>query len=237
VTVARVTRCALLLAITLPVIHAQQPAAAFSPATPTFSFSFERPGVPVPSYILVIAQDGTGRYAGTETGEPARASDPPLAPQPFGREFNVSRATANKIASLARDLHNFNMECASKAKNIADTGKKRLSYMGPDGQGSCTYNYTENKDVQALTDLFQGIAEAMDEGRRLDLLRRFDRLGLDAAVTFLAQQATDGRALELETIAPSLRAIADDAEVMQRVRTKAATLLAGIPTELRQTIP
>ncbi len=39
----------------------------------------------------------------------------------------------------------FNIECASKAKNIADTGKKTLSYTGADGSGSCTYNYSDNK--------------------------------------------------------------------------------------------
>jgi hypothetical protein len=220
----------------LPALHAQQPGQAVPstsplPSIPTYSFSFERDGLPVPTYIVVIARDGSGRYAGTEVTLPARASDPAPAPQPFGREFNVTPATAGKIAELAHGLHNFSVTCASKAKNIADTGRKRLTYLGPDGRGSCDYNYTENKNVQALTDIFQGVAETMDQGRRLDFLHRYDRLGLDDAIAFLAQEVSSGRALEIGIIAPSLHAIAEDEEVMQRVRARASSLLALTPAD------
>jgi hypothetical protein len=202
------------------------------------SFAFERPGLSVPSYTMTISTIA-GRYEGTEVSQSERSSTTAPPPQPFKQNFTISLATAHKIVALAHSLNNFNVECSSKAKNIADTGKKTLRYFGhPDPwQGSCTYNYTENKDVQALTLIFQGIAETMDQGRNLDFLRRFDRLGLDAAVTFLAQEVSEGRALELGTIAPSLRAIVEDAEVMQRVRTKAATLLAGIPADAHQSGP
>jgi hypothetical protein len=230
-------RCAvfLLAFMLLPVLRAQdkpgqvESTAATHPSIPTFSFSFERVGVSVPAFILVVAQDGTGRYAGTEVAPSVRAFDPVPPAQPFGREFIVSSATAKKIADLAHALHSFTVPCASKAKNIADTGKKQLTYLGPDGQSSCTYNYSDNKDVQTLTDLFLALAETMDQGRRLDFLRRYDRLGLDDALSFLAQEVSDGRALEIGTIAPSLRSIADDEEVMQRARTRASTLLAQVP--------
>jgi hypothetical protein len=71
----------------------------------------------------------------------------------------------------------------------------------------------------------------MDEGRELDFLRRYDRLGLDDAMTFLAQEVSAGRALEVGTIAVSLRSVADDADVMQRVRARARTLLALVPAD------
>ena len=116
-------------------------------------------------------------------------------------------------------------------KNIADTGTKTLTYTGADATGSCTYNYTENKDVQALTDIFQALAETMDIGRQLDHLHRYDRLGLDEAMTSLAQEVASGRALEVGTIAPSLNSIAADGQVMERVRTKAKTLLAQVSKE------
>jgi hypothetical protein len=69
----------------------------------------------------------------------------------------------------------------------------------------------------------------LDEGRQLDHLHRYDRLGLDAAIKFLGQEVTDGRALEVGVIADSLRSIAADSEVMDRVRTRANTLLAMVP--------
>ena len=50
-------------------------------------------------------------------------------------------------------------------------------------RGSCVYNYSDNKNVALLTDTFLGIAFTLDEGRKLDFLHRYDRLGLDAEMT------------------------------------------------------
>ena len=105
------------------------------------------------------------------------------------------------------------------------------------GEGSCTYNYSESKNVTLLTEMFQGIAETMDEGRRLDQLHRYDRLGLDAAMATLAEQVAAGRALELSTIQATLRSIAGDSEVMERVRSRANTLLGMVPAEVRTSGP
>ena len=135
------------------------------------------------------------------------------------------RKAAAKIFKAARELNEFNGVCASKLKNIADTGKKTLSYSAADGHGSCEYNYSENKGVTMLTDTFMGIAYTLDEGRRLEFLHRYDRLGLDAEMITLSQEVDAGRALELGTIAPTLAAIADDTAVLQRVRLRATKLL------------
>jgi hypothetical protein len=198
-------------------------------------FRFERSGLPVPRYQLQIFENGMGQYRGEEMPMTVGPADTPPSPQPFApKSFHVSPATAAKILAIARVLNHFNFDCASKAKNIADTGKKTLTYAGSDGTGSCEYNYTENKDVQTLTDLLEGIAETMDEGRKLDYLHRYDRLGLDAEMESFSREVAEGRALELGTIATTLRSIADDPEVMQRVRTRANALLSLIPAEMRQ---
>jgi hypothetical protein len=203
-----------------------------TPSTPSIAFIFDRPGLPVPSYTIRI-DTLFGSYEGQEVLQTERNSAAPPVSQPFKRPFTVSAAMADKVVALAHSLNNFNVTCASKAKNIADTGKKTLSYLGPEVhgplQGSCTYNYSENKDVQALTQIFQGMAETMDQGRRLDFLHRFDRLGLDDAIASLTSEVSEGRAFEIGTIEPSLRSIVADSQVMQRVRTKAAALLALIP--------
>ena len=197
-------------------------------------FDFDRPGLPVPKYSLTISADGSATYKGVAV--PASSHiDSSLTAQPFavpGNHAVISNATLRKVFSLAKSAKYFNTVCASKAKNIADTGTKTLTYTGPDGAGACTYNYTENNNVQALTEIFQGIAETMDEGRQLEYLQRYDRLGLDAAIAFLAQEVSEGHALELGTIAGTLRALAADEQVMQRVRLRASTLLGQIPDGL-----
>ncbi len=124
-----------------------------------------------------------------------------------------------------------NIECASKAKNIADTGKKTLTYTGADGSGSCTYNYSEIKAIDMLADTFLAIAYTLDEGRTLAFLHRYDRLGLDAEMISFAQELEAGRAIELGTISPTLAAIADDTAVIQRVRLRAAKMLEQVAAE------
>jgi hypothetical protein len=71
----------------------------------------------------------------------------------------------------------------------------------------------------------------MDEGRRLEFLHKYDRLGLDAEMISLTEEAEAGRALELGTIAPTLAAIADDTAVIQRVRLRAQKMLEQIAAE------
>jgi hypothetical protein len=195
-------------------------------------FAFERQGLAVSKYRFTVHSDGSAVYEGEEVPSAsgvAPAADNPA--QPFRNQVNITPATTYRIFALSKKLDRFNLTCASKAKNIADTGTKTLSYSAPDGTGSCTYNYSENKDVEELTGIFQGMAETMDEGRALDHLHRFDRLGLDDAMAFLAREVSAGRALEVGTIASSLRSIADDADVIQRVRARARTLLALVPAD------
>jgi hypothetical protein len=197
---------------------------------PSVSFRFELAGLAVPRFTLTIFSDATGVYEGEEAPvTDGRAGDPAVPPQLFHRELTVTPPLAARVLKTARELNHFKMECESKAKNMAETGQKTLTYSAPDGSGSCTYNYSDDERVQALTAIFRGLAETMDEGRRLDYLHRFDRLGLDAELELLSHEVSEGSARELGTIAPSLRSIASDPEVMQRVRTRAGTLLATVP--------
>lgn len=196
---------------------------------PEVSFQFERKGVPVPHYVILLREDGSGRYQADEA-QVAPSMQSSSAMQYVGgkhvdRPITLSPATTEKIFKTARTVNFFNIECASKAKNIANTGDKTLSYTGSDGKGSCGYNYSENKNISILTDTFLAIAFTMDEGRRLEFLHRYDRLGLDAEMNSLANEAQAGRALELGTIAPTLDSIAGDTALMQRVRLRAEKLL------------
>ncbi len=77
----------------------------------------------------------------------------------------------------------------------------------------------------SLTETFQAIAETLDLGRKLDFEHRFDRLGLDATMAKLAEDVDSGSAKEVVTIAATLRSIARDSEVLDRVRLRAARLL------------
>lgn len=193
---------------------------------PEVEFHFERAGVSVPRFTLRVYEDGTGSYQADEAESASDGGEVRYAaPKHIDRTLSLTPATTARIFKTARELRHFDMDCASKAKNIANTGKKTLSYAGSDGTGSCTYNYSDNKDVEMLTATFLAIALTLDEGRSLEHVHRYDRLGLDAETISLEQEAAAGRAIELETIAPVLNSIAEDMTVMQRVRLRVAKLL------------
>ncbi|WP_260740225.1 hypothetical protein [Tunturiibacter lichenicola] len=190
------------------------------------SFQFDRPGLEVPHFKLRIQEDGAGTYQADQAEMAAtQTSNRGQAAQHIDRPIKLTPGTVAKIFKGARSLNHFDTECASKAKNIADTGKKILTYSGSDGSGTCTYNYSENKNVDTLTNTFLAIAYTMDEGRKLEFLHRYDRLGLDAEMAYLSQEVQEGRALELGTISPTLASIADDTALIQRVRLKASKML------------
>ncbi|WP_353068624.1 hypothetical protein RBB75_15660 [Tunturibacter empetritectus] len=198
------------------------------------SFQFNRTGLPVPRFTLRIHENGTGTYQADQAEIPAtQTSMRGQAAQHVERPINLTPDVVAKVFKAARMLNHFNVECASKAKNIADSGTKTLTYAGSDGSGSCVYNYSENKTVGTLTDIFLGVSSTLDEGRKLEFLHRYDRLGLDAEMNSFADEVKEGRALELGTILPTLTAIADDTAVIQRVRLRAAKMLEQVAADSR----
>jgi hypothetical protein len=216
----------MVLAASSASIFAVPPGGVDAATSAEVNFAFERPGVPVPQFVLRVHEDGSGSYQAEEMEGPGDGGLVHYAASKhIDRTMNLTPSMAAKIFAMARGLDRFKMDCESKKKNIAKTGKKTLSYAGSDGSGSCVYNFSDSKEVMALNDMFLAIANTMDEGRRLEFLHRYDRLGLDAEMSSLQEQAKTGRALELGTIAPVLTSIARDTALMERVRMSAAKLL------------
>ena len=205
---------------------AESTATSSSNVSAEVSFQFERVGLPVPRFIVRVHENGTGTYQADQAEIPAtQTSMRGQAAQHVERPITLSQGAVAKIFKAARALNYLNVDCASRAKNIADTGTKTLTYSGSDGSGACVYNYSDNKTVGTLTDTFLGVASTLDEGRKLEFLHRYDRLGLDAEMNYFAEQVKDGHALELATISTTLVSIADDTAVIQRVRLLATKLL------------
>ena len=193
-------------------------------------YHFEHPGLPVPEYTLTVQEDGTGTYAATyvEPAADSRYASPIAVASPpvkVTRPISLTPTTTARLFERVRSTNHFQGGCESKQKNIANTGAKTITYTGPGGDASCTFNYTENKAVLSVSDTFQAIAQTLDEGRSIELKHRYDRLGLDRELANLADAVHDGRAVEVATIAPVLQSLMNDTQVMERVRKRAAGLL------------
>ncbi len=217
----RLSLAFLVFVLVLPAIGqdaAASPAPAATEASVRFSFDWSQ-GFPWQSYSVTVQSDGKSSFNGTPHADETNDTDTDQ------QDFTMSAANRQKIFDLAQKLNYFRGDFASTTKHIAQTGQKTLQYQSPQVQGSTTYNWSQNPDVEELTRLFGGIAMTIDFGRKLAFQYRYDKLGMDKLLKELeAQQASHG-VEELEIIAPMLHKIVNDPNLMNISRQSAQRLL------------
>jgi hypothetical protein len=203
---------------------------AQSAATAQIRFTYENPKLQPPRYVVTVEEDGSGHYR-SEAGGPA-PGDPQNTPAgPQDRPIHISKTLRESMFAAARKNKLFAIRCDDGEKNIAFQGTKTLEYEGPEGKGSCVYNWSRFSQIDKLTDQFEAIATTLDEGGKLQRQYEHGRLSLDSELESLDQMVRDGRAIELENIAPLLQTIAGDEAVLQRVQRRARALLQGASTD------
>jgi hypothetical protein len=219
-----------LLAALAPLpLFAQTPA----PAAPRIVFTFEHPQLQPSRYTIAIDETGAGRF----TSQPGPASSDPsdgVFPAPVDRPILLDDALRADLFRYARSHNFFATHCASSQTALAFTGNKTLAYTGPDGSGSCTFVWAGDPTLQRISDQLAAVAFTIEEGRRLDVEVRHDRLGLDAELETLQDAFKDHRASDLSNIADELHAIADNQQVMDRARKRALALLSQSEAPLKR---
>jgi len=196
-------------------------------ATPMLQMDFSNPEVSPSQWTLTLRPDGTGHFRSKMDEHPDAARQIPTTPA-LDRDIQVSATYAANVFEVARRHQWFNEPCDSHLK-VAFQGWRTFTYTGPEGQGSCTFNYSKDKEIQELGDSLEAVVETILEGARLELLLQHDRLGLDAETEFLTEAASDGRVQQLCVIRDILSRLADDDTVLERVRKRARILLAQDP--------
>jgi hypothetical protein len=211
-------------------------AAAQNGAQAQIRFTYENPKLEPHKYVLTVGEDGSGHFrsegAGPTDGQ-SMSSEPLSLPLslPLDRPIHVSKALRDSMFAAARKNKLFAISCADGGKNIAFQGNKTLEYEGPEGQGSCMYNWSKNAQIDKLTDQFESMAATLDEGSKLEREYEHGRLSLDAEMEILEQMVHDGRAMEVENIAPILQTLAGDEAILQRVQRRARALLQGAKSD------
>jgi hypothetical protein len=187
-------------------------------------FTFENPQLEPAAYSLEVYENGEGSYTASVSGDPAaQASD---------RAIRIHDPLLARLFDGARTHHFFAIECEQPHSRVAFTGKKTLAYSGPDGKGSCTFNYSRDPAVNGIADDLMSVAFTLEEGERLKREHLHDRLSLDSELEELQSAAQSRRALELGNIAPVLESIAEDDAVMNRARSRARALMTE-PASIR----
>jgi hypothetical protein len=185
---------------------------------------FANPGLTPSNWSLVLYTDGSGHFhadRGTAPAGPVEA----IEPISIDRDVQLSEEFAAHVFDTVHHHKDLNEDCDSHMK-VAFQGLKKISYTGPDGEGACQFNYSKDRDIQALGDSFVSVASTLIEGARLQLLLQHDPLGLDKVMQFVAEGSGDGRLQQVCAIRGILERLQDDPDVMERVRKRARLLLA-----------
>jgi hypothetical protein len=178
-------------------------------------------------WMLKLNPDGSGQFD-ADGGHPSQDDSKQIWAGDVHRPVQLSSAFTEQVFSTARSRRWFAFPCESHMK-VAFQGTKRLSYSGPDGSGECEYNYSKDKEIEALGNSLIGVEYTILSGARLEKLLQHDRLGLDAELDNLTTAVHEGNAFEVGTIRETLSRIASDEQVMDRARRKAKTLLTQVP--------
>jgi hypothetical protein len=192
----------------------------------TVQLEYTNPGLTPSHWVMRIHPDGSGQFdsdgaaADTRGVRGIEAGD-------IHRPIQLSQAFTGQVFSAARDRKLFAFPCESHMK-VAFQGTKRLTYTGPDGTGSCAFNYSKDKQIEALANSFLGVEFTILSGARMEKLLQHDRLGLDAELDSLVVAAQGGNALETGTIRETLTRIATDEQVLERAQKKARLLLTQV---------
>jgi hypothetical protein len=197
---------------------------ALAEAGPVLVADYSNPGLMPAHWVLTIRPDGSGHFRSERGDAPMDASQGFQAAN-VDRDIQVSTEFAGRVFETVHQNKSLNLDCESHMK-VAFQGWKKLTYNGPDGTGSCTFNYSKDKDIESLGESLVAVAGAIVEGARLEVLLQHDRLGLDKEMDYLMEATGDGRVQQICTIRGILQRLADDPDVMQRVRKRARALLA-----------
>lgn len=192
-------------------------------AGPVLRVDFSNPGLTPSKWSLEMHPDGTAHFH-SEPGEKTSIQLHAIEPGTVDRDIRLSREFTNRAFETVRRHRFLNEECESHLK-VAFQGLKKLTYSGPDGAGSCEFNYSKSKDIQALGESFVAVASTVVEGARLELLLQHDPLGLYQEMQFMKEASEDGRLQQMGAIEPILTKLAEDEDVMERVRRDARQLL------------
>ena len=220
----RVSPRAVTLALPLVAFVVCAPVASKAQQAGIFTADFTNDRVAPSHWVLTLHRDGSGHFH-ADRQESSAPKKETMDIEGVDRDVQLSKDFTYQIFSTAQQRNWFNKKCESGAK-VAFQGWKKLSYEGPEGHGSCTFNYSQDKQIQSLGESLIGVAETLREGARLELLLQHDRLGLDQEMEYITDSAKEGRLREISAIKNILQRLADDDELLERVRKRAKTLLA-----------
>lgn len=198
-------------------------AAAAQQSAPVVRVEYSNPGGTPTHWTLVLRANGQGNFR-AEPAKPAPGLKTIEVPT-IDRGVQISPDFAGRVFRVATSDRVLGNKCESHLR-VAFQGWKTIQYQGPEGQGSCTFNYSRDRQIQEMGESLVAVAATLIEGARLELLRQHDPLGLDRETSFMVEGAADGRLQQIGAIRNILESLEQDPAVMEMVRKRIRILLA-----------
>ena len=204
--------------------HGQEQNQPQNPTLPTITFDVFWEASTPQSYTITVDSLGKARYVSRSPTRPEDKAQP--NDDDYQIEFTFSAANRDRLFELAKEANYFHGDFDYKQHAIANTGRKILGYADAVRNFTTTYNWSENKAIEEITRIFQGTSSTLQHGRRLQFMRRFDKLGLEAELKGMEDMAQNHNLAELQAIATTLENIMNDSSVLNVARQRARRLLA-----------
>jgi hypothetical protein len=193
------------------------------PLEPTITFDRYWEAATPQEFTITVRSSGVARYL---SRNPTRIEKGAQEAEPdYTLDFTMSGPSRDRIFTLAQQTSYFHGDFDYKHK-VADTGKKTLTYADPVRSFQTTYNFSDNKNIDAVTKLFLGISNTIEHGRKLEFMHRYNKLDLDDELKAMEEMAAGGYLAEVQIITPALESIANDSSVLHMARQRAERLLA-----------
>jgi len=196
-----------------------------STAVPSITFDRFWNNFTPQSVTMTVSANGAGKYS---SRNPEKTGDDV---DDFQTEFTMSPAGRDKLFRYAKEANYFDGDFTFKKHVVASTGKKTLSYSDVTRHFSTTYDYSENKAIQEITNILTGVSNTIEHGRKLKFLRRFDKLGLEEELKAMEDAAESHNLAELQIIRATLESIAEDSTILNIARQRAKKLLLKANSE------
>ncbi len=142
-------------------------------------------------------------------------------------KFTLPPECVDEVYGLAGKLDGFKRPLESQLK-VAFMGTKTFRLEDGAGKTEVKYNYTENKDAQALQDWFERMAESAQHLTELERTAKYDRLGVVNALAILESALERDRVVAPEQFLPLLDRIVANENYMHTARARASEIAEGI---------
>ena len=119
-------------------------------------------------------------------------------------------------------------------RKVADLGKKRLTLVTPDGATKeATYNFSDLKEVTALTAFFEALINQETIGFDLTNAIQFERLSVPKRLDQIENELRSNRIADPDRLVLLLEKIETDQRLMNYARTQAGRIKKQIQTKER----